>query len=95
MAQNDKKLALYASPTKDVLFPNIAALSASQRRFVGWQYSASVGEAGGWIRKTEPDIVAYDNDYLKAVRDGDLVAADFETAQLCGVAFFADIKKVD
>ena len=63
--------------------------------FVGWQYSASVGEAGGWIRKTEPDIVAYDNDYLKAVRDGDLVAADFETAQLCGVAFFADIKKVD
>lgn len=93
-----KTLTLKASPDKDALFPNIAAQSSSnpQCRFIGWNYDPTIGEAGGWIRKSEPETVPYHNDYVKAVKEGDLVAADEQTAILCGVSFMTqNISKKD
>ena len=86
-----KTLNLMASIDKDALYPNIAALNGypPQRRFIGWTFDATIGEAGGWIRKTELETVPYHNDYVKAVKEGDLLAADEQTAILCGVSFIS------
>ena len=82
-----KTLAVYASQDKDYLVPNIDALMGSPpvRRFIGWQYNPDLGEAGGWERKLEPETVTYYYDYVKAVKEGDLVPADEQTAKICGV----------
>lgn len=45
---------------------------------------------GGWPashKPAEPDELPYRAEYLFAIRDGDLWAADKETADICGVAF--------
>lgn len=90
-----KTLNVYAAPNHDALVPNIDALATNppQRRFVGWQYNADVGEAGGWERKSEPETVTYYNDYIKAVKDGDLIPADEQTAQMCGVPWTKKVHK--
>ena len=92
-----KTLTLKASTNKDALFPNIAALNGypPQRRFIGWQFDATIGECGGWVRKSESETVPYHDDYVKAVREGDLEAADEQTATLCGVSFTKNISKKD
>jgi len=82
-----KFLKVMASEETDALFSNLEALLASppSRRYVGWKFNAEVGEAGGWERKEEPETLPYRHEYVKAVREGDLVPADKETAKLCGV----------
>ena len=83
----NKTLTVFASQEKDALVPNIQALSANppQRRFVGWKYNPEAGEAGGWERKSEPETIPYHNDYVKAIKEGDLLPADKQTAYLCGI----------
>jgi hypothetical protein len=80
-------LKVFAAQDHDALITNIDALNSKpiQRRFVGWIYNADVGEAGGWERKLEPETIPYHNDYVKAIKAGDLIPADEKTAQLCGI----------
>ena len=84
-----RTLRVKASPDRDSLVANIDALYANppQRRFIGWQYDSTLGEAGGWTRKEEPEELPYKHEYVKAVKEGDLVPADQETATMCGVKF--------
>ena len=81
MAQ--KVLTVYASDNGSLVV-NIAALEANIRRFVGRVYDE---EVKGFVKKSEPETLAYKHEYRQAVIDGDLVAANQETADICGVKF--------
>jgi len=87
-----KKLKLLSNG-KD-MYPNIALLSAKPitRRFIGWRYKTVNYEGDERVQLVltdQPETVEYHNDYVKAVKKGELIAYDAETAQLCGVAHFA------
>lgn len=63
------------------------ALSSGVRRYIGRQYDPTLGKAGGWVPNEEPQEIENSADYRQAVREGDLLPADQETASLCGVSF--------
>ena len=85
------KLRFYASKEKTSLQPHYAAFEAGVKRFIGWTFDPKAGEAGGWQRKEEADEVEASplhlHDYIKAVENGEIVPADQETANKCGVPF--------
>lgn len=61
--------------------------NAKTRRFTGRTFDPSIGVAGGWPAKSEPEEVPALAEFMFAVRDGDLWAADEATAAACGVKF--------
>jgi hypothetical protein len=80
-----KKLRVRARGT--AMVPNMEALDAGARRFIGRVFDPTLGPAGGWPASPDITEVPRRAEYLFAVRDGDLWAADEETAQFCGVKF--------
>lgn len=84
-----KKNLLVRASSKNTLVPNLDALNANppQRRFIGWLFNETLGDAGGWDKKQEPESIPYKQEYVQAVKEGDLEPADEETAILCGVVF--------
>lgn len=68
------------------MVPRFDALNSSPRRFTGRSYDKSLGVAGGWPAKTEPEEVPDLPEFRRAVARGDLWAADQATADACGVA---------
>lgn len=90
----NKKLKLRANIGREAMYPNIDALKAGKRRFIGWDLVKV--EEGGKVRfglqfKTEVEEVSYHSDYVRAVKLGDLEAADQETADLCGVQYVGSV----
>ncbi len=73
--------------TTDVLVPDYEALDGGVRRFIGRAFDASVGEAGGWVPKTDCSEIPSTAEYRQAVKQGELTPADELTAKLCGVKF--------
>lgn len=69
------------------LVSHLEALDAGVRRFVGRKHDPSVGPAGGFVPHAEAEEVADRAEYRQAVKEGDLWAADEETAAKCGVKF--------
>ena len=69
------------------------ALEVGARRFIGRTHDPKLGPQGGWPRSLEPVEVEMHNDYLLALRHGDLVAADEATAKLAGVKFDPELLK--
>lgn len=58
------------------------------RRFIGRQYvQDKVTGRWGFMPTGKPEQVRHRSEVLKAVRDGDLWAADEDTAKVCGVRF--------
>lgn len=61
-----------------------------RHRYVGREWDASLasdGVAGGWRPLAEPSEVPADPEFVRALRDGSLWAADAATAKRAGVAF--------
>jgi hypothetical protein len=92
MAKSNKRMKLKLAPGSEAKQPVIELLNLRPptRRFIGWNLvTVNVDNQVrfGYEPKTEPDDVAYHWDYVQAVRNGELVPADQETADLCGVAF--------
>lgn len=97
-----KKLRVLARGTAMVF--DLERHEAGVRRFVGRKHDRTLGAAfrdetgaemrqGGWPPSHHPDEadeLPYRAEYVQAVKDGDLWAADTETAALCGVKFDAD-----
>lgn len=69
------------------LICNHEALEAGARRFVGRSFDPKLGKHGGWPADAEPHTVPNRAEYRANVQEGDLVAADEETAKACGVKF--------
>lgn len=69
------------------LVVNHEALEAGARRFIGRTHDPKAGKNGGWPADAEPHTVPNRAEYQKSVQDGDLMAADEETAKACGVKF--------
>lgn len=80
-----KTLSFFSRGTALVF--DLEAHAAGVRRFVGRSYDSTVGAAGGWVPKTEPQVVPFRAEYVSACKAGDLWAADKETASDCGVPF--------
>lgn len=80
-----KKLRLLANGS--IMLPNYKAHEAGARRYIGRQYDPSVGPAGGWPSTGKPEEVDCLAEYIIAVRQGDVLPADSESAALCGVPF--------
>jgi hypothetical protein len=79
-----KTLSVYSNGTGK--YPNFATMNGEDggvRRFIGWEES----EPGVWTPKTEPEVINACAEYQRAVRQGDLIAADAVTAAACGVPF--------
>jgi hypothetical protein len=70
------------------MVPNYAALDAGSKRFIGRK---AVVSADGVLNFELDGVheIAEMAEYKRSVRDGDLEAADAETAALCGVKFNA------
>lgn len=93
-----KTLLVKASGT--AMVPDFKALDMGLRRFIGrvWDDShadLAAGIAGGWSPTGQAVEVPARGEYLKAVKDGDLEAADAASASLCGVSFSGASAKKD
>lgn len=78
-------------PAEGVLVTNYEALDvgAAARRFVGRTFDASTSS---WPAKAEPEVLspsctAHFNEYVGAIKRGELVPADAVTAAIAGVPF--------
>lgn len=85
-----KKLRFRARGT--ALVQNHARLDAGIKSFVGRKYTKVESEPGaeeqwGFAPTGADEEVAYASEYVRACKDGELYAADEETAKACGVKF--------
>lgn len=78
-------LKVRAIPTSHV--PVFEAFQAMPKRFVGKKFDESVSN---WVVVDDVFEVAETAEYRAAVRDGDLIPADKETADKCQVTFVVD-----
>ncbi len=80
---------------------DLEAQAAKTMRFIGRRHDATIGHegrdengnkfmSGGWPSTGLPQEVPARGEYLTACKDGDLWAADEETAKYCGVKFDPD-----
>ena len=94
------KLRVLARGTAMVCPPE--AVASTPKRFIGRKWDPSFGDgkkiAGAWVPIAEPvEVPLYQEghahfeeakgEYIKCVQEGDLWAADAETAATCGVPF--------
>lgn len=92
MSLQNRKMKLKVAPNSNALHPNIELLDLRPptRRFVGWQMKSVQIDGEQRIafdKKEDADVVSFNNDYVKAVQQGDLIPADKETAAMCGVSW--------
>lgn len=87
------KKTLKVLPVPGRLQPDFDSFDAGVRRFVGCRFDPSVGEKdkngvpqGGFVPTGSIAVVPYKAEYVQAVKDGDLKAADAETARICKVS---------
>ena len=80
-----KKLRFHASG--DALVQNFDKLEAGIKSFLGRKYMEVEPGLWGFVPTGGAEEVPYRAEYVKACKDGDLIAADAETAKACGVAF--------
>lgn len=94
-----KTLRVKSSP--QAMVTDFEALAAKVRRYVGRSYDPTLGpidpetnkNVGGWPLKDGIDEIPYRPEYVQAVKEGDLIAADKATADMCGVPFQTDKAK--
>lgn len=79
------RLRFYARGT--ALVTDVAAQERGIRRFIGRRFQEVLPGRWAWVPTGEPQAVEYSGDLAKACRDGDLWAADEETARACRVPF--------
>lgn len=82
-----EKLKFLARGTACVPDPHGADANPQRRRTVGKTHKEVKPGTWGWIPNDAPDELLYHHDLAKAVKDGDLWAADEATAKACGVDF--------
>jgi hypothetical protein len=78
-------LRVYARGT-DMVFHHLSP----RHEYVGRTFDASLASdkaLGGWRPRTTPSEIPAHPDFIKALRDGSLWAADEATAKAAGVAF--------
>lgn len=93
-----QKQILKVKSSPQSMVTDFEALAARVRRYVGRTYDPTLGpvdpetnkHVGGWPLKNEPDEIPYRPEYVQAVKEGDLIAADKATADFCGVPFQVD-----
>jgi hypothetical protein len=68
------------------MFPNLEALDANQKRFIGRTYQPIDMDKGvlvyGFVPTNEPVTIPLREEYMQALLDGDLIAADQATIDL-------------
>lgn len=84
----DEPIKLRLLARGSAMFPDLKAMEAGARRFIGRRNDPSLGNAGGWVPHVDAvEVDTHFAEYQKAVRDGDLWPADEETARACNVEF--------
>lgn len=79
-----KKLYVKAATDRNALVQNFEALEARSRRFIGWRLNPSLGVAGGFERTGAEEVPAT-VEYIQALKCGDLLPANKETAEFVGL----------
>ena len=82
-----EKLLFHARGTACVPDPHGADAVPQRRRMVGRAHKEVSPGTWAWIPTDTPDALDYHHDLAKAVKDGDLWAADLATAKALGVDF--------
>jgi hypothetical protein len=85
--KNMKPSKLVVRASGLALVSDLEALEAGVKRFVGRRLDPSVGVAGGWVLKEEVSELPVRAEYTQALKEGDLEAANKETADHAGVVF--------
>lgn len=82
---NEKRL-LRVFAAGDAMVSNLEAEEAGARRYIGRRYDGEGPNGEGrWVPTGEVVEVPYRAEYVAALRAGELMPADDETAQLAGV----------
>ena len=89
---------LKVKSSEKAMVTNYEAMAAKVRRYVGRVYDSTLGpvdpetnkRVGGWPLSNEMEEIPYRAEYVQAVKEGDLIAADKVTADICGVPFQTD-----
>ncbi len=81
------KMRFAARGTACVPDPHGSDATPQRRRMVGRKHEQISPGQWAWVPLKNPDELSYHHDLLKAVRDGELWAADEATAAACGVPF--------
>lgn len=80
-------------PNGSAMVPHYESFAAGRRAYIGLTWDESfangVNVSGGWVVSKEPVVITpatheFLNEYLLALRSGDLLPADDATAALCG-----------
>ncbi len=71
----------------DALLQDYEALDAGVKRFVGRQFKEVEPGQWGFVPTQDSAKIPYRAEYVRAVKEGDLWAADAATAAACGVEF--------
>jgi len=75
---------LKVKSVKKAMLPDFRANSAAEMRFVGYSFDH---EKQAFVMSSDVAEIPNTPENRKAVKEGDLKAADKETAELCGVDF--------
>lgn len=79
------KLLVKSNPNS--LVTDFKALDANVKRFLNRIFNPSVGPQGGWELDPNPSEVDACPEYLRALKDGDLIPANKETAEYANLPF--------
>ncbi len=71
----------------DALVQNFDRMEAGIKSFIGRKYQEVEPGVWGFVPTGDSEEVFYRAEFVKACKEGDLFAADKETAKACGVSF--------
>lgn len=87
------KKVLKVLPVEGRLQPDFESFDAGVRRFVGRKFDEKLGKKdkdgvpqGEFVITGKVVVLPYRAEYVQAVKEGDLIPVDAETARLCKVS---------
>ncbi len=83
---NPETLTVYSSPSACV--PEIQNVAGRPRHYIGRVFDPNQGPSGAFVLSSEPETIPFHPEYAKHLREGDLIAADSETALIAGHLWF-------
>ena len=78
------KLKVFSSDKSLIADLNTIGKLNIPRKFIGRVFDPAVN---GFVLKKEPEEIENRSEYINFVKQGDLIAADEQTANICGVNF--------
>jgi hypothetical protein len=80
----DIKLRFFANPDSNTLVSDHEALANGMVRYIGRRWDK---EQSAFVPTETPHEVSYAHEYVQAAKRGDILPADSETSDKCGIKY--------